>query len=414
MHPKHLKIENFTYDLPNENIAYSPKEPRDLSKLLVYKGGEVSQTVYKNIAQELPEDSVLVFNNTKVIKSRLFFQRPTGAVIEIFCLEPYGENKNFDAFFQQKENAKWICLVGKIGKWKEPQLHKTLEINGQKVTITAEIVERLEDSFVVQFSWSSSEISFLEIINAAGVTPLPPYIKRIADKHDEETYQTVYSEQEGSVAAPTAGLHFTDRIFKSLEQKGIPKLFTTLHVGAGTFMPVKSVTMDAHRMHAEMMCISQTFLEDLLSKIHATIITVGTTSTRTLESIYWMGNKIISNPEISISDLKITQWQPYEGRESFSAEKSVVALLHWMRNKNMEILSIETQIIIAPSYTFGIVKGLITNFHQPQSTLLLLVSALVGDKWKELYQYALDNDFRFLSYGDGNLLLPTIQPKIRS
>ncbi len=406
MHPRELKIENFTYDLPNENIAYTPAEPRDTSKLLVYKNGEISQDIYRNLASKLPEDTVLVFNDTRVIKSRIFFQRPTGAVIEVFCLEPYGENAHYEAFFQQKGSALWTCLIGKVGKWKEKQLTKTLDINGISVELSVEIVEKLSDAYVVQFSWMPENISFGEVIDAAGVTPLPPYIKRIADEHDEETYQTVYSENEGSVAAPTAGLHFSPDIFDRLEKKGISKLFTTLHVGAGTFMPVKSDTMDGHNMHAEVMNISVEFLEQLLAKINSKIITVGTTSTRTLESIYWMGNKIINQPDISHEQLKVTQWEPYEGMKRHSAEAAVSALMEWIKQHNETELSIETQIIIAPSYEFGIVKGLITNFHQPQSTLLLLVSALIGDRWKEIYQYALENNFRFLSYGDGSLLLP--------
>ena len=243
-------------------------------------------------------------------------------------------------------------------------------------------------------------------MDAAGVTPLPPYIKRIAEKVDEDSYQTVYSENEGSVAAPTAGLHFTQNVLDDLKKKGISSLFTTLHVGAGTFKPVKSEVMEDHVMHSEYLNITTAFLEDLAAKIHQPIITVGTTSTRTLESIYWMGNKIVQNPEISYEALKITQWQPYETEAICSAEEAIDALLKWIKNTQQDHLSIETEIIIAPGYSFKMVKGLVTNFHQPQSTLLLLVSALIGDQWKNIYQYALENDFRFLSYGDGSLLLP--------
>lgn len=406
MHPRDLKIEDFTYDLPNQNIAYHPAEPRDSSKLLVYKNGNISQDIYKNIAQQLPSDAVLVFNNTKVIKSRIFFQRPTGATIEVFCLEPYGENQNYEQHFQQKGKALWTCLVGKVGKWKEDQLHKTLQIQGKEVVLTVEKLQKIQDAYLIQFTWTPQEFTFGEIIEAAGLTPLPPYIKRMADAHDEETYQTVYSEWEGSVAAPTAGLHFTQNIFDALEARNIPRLFTTLHVGAGTFMPVKSVTMAEHPMHSETMSISLDFLDLLLSQIHSTIITVGTTSTRTLESIYWMGNKILNQPNIRLEDLKVTQWQPYEEVKRFSAEEAVAALRNWIVQRNETELSIETQIIIAPGYRFGIVGGLITNFHQPQSTLLLLVSALIGETWRDIYHYALAHDFRFLSYGDGSLLLP--------
>lgn len=406
MHPKNLKIENFTYDLPEQNIAYHSVEPRDRSKLLIYKKGEISQDFYFNIAQQLPEDAVLVFNDTKVIKSRLFFQRPTGATIEVFCLEPYENEVEYDKIFEKKGNTKWICLIGKVGKWKEKQLHKKLNIKGQEVQLSVEIVEKKADSFVVQFSWTPAEIPFGTIIEAAGNLPLPPYIKRNADSHDDETYQTIYSENKGSVAAPTAGLHFTPTILEELEAKKIPKLFTTLHVGAGTFMPVKSDTMENHNMHAEVMSISIDFLEQLLPLLSKKIIAVGTTSTRTLESLYWMGNKIVNQPNISFDDLKIKQWHPYSDIEKHPVEVAISALKLWITQHGLSQLNIETQIIIAPSYQFKVVKGLITNFHQPQSTLLLLVAALIGESWKNLYQYAIDNNFRFLSYGDGNLLLP--------
>ncbi|QCX52744.1 S-adenosylmethionine:tRNA ribosyltransferase-isomerase [Elizabethkingia sp. JS20170427COW] len=406
MHPKDLKIENFTYDLPNEKIAYAPVDPRDSSKILLYQNGTISQDIYRNISDHLPEDAVLVFNDTKVIKSRIFFQRPTGAVIEVFCLEPYGENSNYEDFFQQKGSALWTCLVGKIGKWKEKQLSKTILVNDKEVLLSVEIVDKLTDSYVIKFTWTPEEIAFGEIIDHAGVTPLPPYIKRIADKKDEETYQTVYSEHEGSVAAPTAGLHFTPAIFEKLKEKNIPSLFTTLHVGAGTFMPVKSDTMEGHHMHSEYMNITLAFLDQLYNSLDKTVISVGTTSTRTLESIFWMGNKIINCPEISYEDLKVSQWEPYETENISEAKDAVKALYGWIQKQGLDHISIETEIIIAPSYTYKIVKGLVTNFHQPQSTLLLLVSALIGEEWHKIYDYALQNDFRFLSYGDGSLLLP--------
>ena len=407
MHPRELKIENFTYDLPNEKIAYSPVNPRDTSKLMVYKNGEVSQDTYQHIGDYLPADAVLVFNDTKVIKSRIFFKNETGATIEVFCLEPYGDNVNYEANFQQQGSVLWTCLIGKVAKWRTPQLSKTLIVNGKEVILSAEIVEKLPDSYVVKLSWTPEEIAFAEVIDVAGVTPLPPYIKRIADKTDEETYQTVYSEHEGSVAAPTAGLHFTNRVLDDLRGKGISTLFTTLHVGAGTFKPVKTETMEDHIMHSECMNITVDFLEDLLSKINRPIIAVGTTSMRILESIFWMGNKLVNKPNISVEELKVTQWEPYETKEIHSAQKAVSTLIDWIKSKDETHISVETEIIIAPSYTFRIASGLVTNFHQPQSTLLLLVSALIGDRWKELYQYALDHDFRFLSYGDGSLLLPS-------
>ena len=406
MHPKYLKIEDFTYDLPNEKIAYNPVNPRDSSKLLVYKQGEISESTYRSLADHLPENTVLVFNDTKVIKSRVFFQNETGATIEVFCLEPYGENTDYELHFQQTGEAVWTCLVGKVAKWRQPILSKTIDVDGKEVVLSVEMVEKLADSYVVKFTWTPENISFGEVMDAAGVTPLPPYIKRIADKTDEETYQTVYSENEGSVAAPTAGLHFTDRVLEDFKSKGITSLFTTLHVGAGTFKPVKAEVMEDHIMHAECLNITVEFLEQLLSNIDRPIITVGTTSTRTLESIFWMGNKVANNPEIAFEDLRISQWTPYETEQMTTKEAAVKALLHWMKSKQQTHLSIETEIIIAPGYTYRISQGLITNFHQPQSTLLLLVSALIGEDWHRVYNHALENDYRFLSYGDGSLLLP--------
>lgn len=406
MHPKHLRIEDFTYDLPADKIAYNPVNPRDRSKLLVYSQEKISEDTYRNITQYLPENAVLVFNNTKVVKSRLFFKNGNGANIEVFCLEPYGEAIDYEQHFLEENSVTWICFIGKVSKWKEEKLSKSINLDGLEVNLSAEIAGKLEDAYLVKFTWSPGNIPFGKIMDAAGVTPLPPYIKRVADKIDEDSYQTVYSEHEGSVAAPTAGLHFTENILHDLEARGISSLFTTLHVGAGTFKPVKSEIMENHVMHPEYLNITTSFLKDLADKIGQPIITVGTTSTRTLESIYWMGNQIVKNPDISYDELKITQWLPYESEAVSTAEEAIFALLNWIKNTQQDHLSIETEIIIAPGYSFKIVKGLITNFHQPQSTLLLLVSALIGDEWKNIYGYALQNDFRFLSYGDGSLLLP--------
>lgn len=406
MHPKHLKIEDFTYDLPAEKIAYNPVNPRDQSKLLVYKDKKISENIYRNICDYLPENAVLVFNDTKVVKSRLFFKNENGANIEVFCLEPYGEAIDYEQHFLEQNSVTWICFIGKVSKWREQHLAKIINLDGTQVKLCAEIVGKLAEAYLVKFTWSPGEIPFGKVMDAAGVTPLPPYIKRVAEKVDEDAYQTVYSENEGSVAAPTAGLHFTERVLNDFEEKGISSLFTTLHVGAGTFKPVKSEVMEDHIMHAEYLNITTDFLEDLITKIQQPIITVGTTSTRTLESIYWMGNKIAKNPEISYEELKITQWLPYETEAVATVEEAVNALLNWIKNTNQDHLSIETEIIIAPGYSFKIVKGLITNFHQPQSTLLLLVSALIGNDWRRIYDHALENDFRFLSYGDGSLLLP--------
>lgn len=406
MHPKDLKISDFTYDLPNDRIAYQPVNPRDTSKLLIYKNGELSHDVYYQLENYLTDEDVLVFNDTKVIKARVLFQRETGSIIEVFCLEPDEEFTDYSIHFKQTKSVRWKCLVGKAAKWKEQFLHKELKIQGQKVILSAEIIEKQADAYIIELSWDPEDISFGEVIEAAGQTPLPPYIKRQIEKKDEDTYQTVYSSHEGSVAAPTAGLHFSKRILDGLEKKNISTLFTTLHVGAGTFKPVKSERMEDHVMHNEWMNITVDLLENILKNTEKRIICVGTTSTRTLESIYWMGNKICNQPAITFHELQVTQWEPYEGMKEYTVQEAITALIQWIQNTGQDHLVIETGIIIAPSYSFKIVKGLITNFHQPQSTLLLLVSALVGEKWRTIYQYAMDNEFRFLSYGDGSLLLP--------
>ncbi|MGH2645035.1 MAG: S-adenosylmethionine:tRNA ribosyltransferase-isomerase, partial [Chitinophagaceae bacterium] len=379
MHPKDLAIEDFSYDLPPEKIALYPANPRDSSKLLIFNKGSISEDIYRNIDNYLPSDSTLVFNDTRVIKARVLFQKPTGAGIEIFCLEPFEKFKEYESLFQQTGSVLWTCMIGKAGKWKEKQLSKTILIDSAEVMLTARLTEKLSDSYVVQFSWIPSHYSFGEVISTAGVTPLPPYIKRSANKGDEISYQTVYSEHDGSVAAPTAGLHFTKEMMNHLHKKDIPTLFTTLHVGAGTFKPVKSNTMEGHIMHTEWMNISVEFLEGLLENRGRKIISVGTTSTRTLESIYWMGNKILNNKNINDTDLQISQWEVYEPQKINSVQDTLTALIDWVRNRHETHLTIETGIIIAPEYKFKIVNGLITNFHQPKSTLLLLVAALMGD-----------------------------------
>ncbi|MCO6498701.1 MAG: S-adenosylmethionine:tRNA ribosyltransferase-isomerase [Chitinophagaceae bacterium] len=406
MHPKDLSIHDFTYELPDERIALFPVHPRDSSKLLVYKDGQISEDTYRNLADYLPPDAALVFNDTRVVKSRVLFPKETGAVIEIFCLEPLEKYTDYNLLFQQTGSSVWKCMIGKAGKWKEKQLTRTIRINNTDVTLRAELIDRLPEAFVVKFSWTPETFSLGDILSAAGVTPLPPYIKRKATEEDETDYQTVYSAHEGSVAAPTAGLHFTDEMLEGFHKKGISTLFTTLHVGAGTFKPVKSDTMEGHHMHAEWMNITTDFLEQLLINIDKKIISVGTTATRTLESIYWMGNKILNHPAIKEEDLRISQWEVYNMQKIHDAGDAIKALLQWMKRKDEKHLMIETEIIIVPGYQFKIVKGLITNFHQPQSTLLLLVAALVGEQWKKIYDYALSNNFRFLSYGDGSLILP--------
>lgn len=405
MHPKDISIEDYTYDLPDERIALYPATPRDSSKLLVYHQGKISEDIYRNIDRHFPQDATLVFNDTKVIKSRILFPKKSGAVIEIFCLEPFAQFTDYAIFFQQKESALWKCMIGKAGKWKEKHLAKKIVVDNKEVTLVAELIDKLPDAYVVKFSWDPATFSLGEVINAAGVTPLPPYIKRAAGKADEQRYQTVYSSHEGSVAAPTAGLHFTSELMDRFHQEGIPMLFTTLHVGAGTFKPVKSATMEGHFMHTEWMNVTVGFLEALLKNINRKIISVGTTSTRTLESIYWMGNKILNGKITRIDELKITQWEVYDVKTTHQPDDCIESLIAWMKDSRMDHLMIETGIIIAPGYKFKVIDGLITNFHQPKSTLLLLVAAIAGADWKKIYTYALENEFRFLSYGDGCLIL---------
>lgn len=407
MHPKNLSITDFNYNLPEEKIAVYPLSQRDQSKLLIYKNGNISEDIYKNIADHLPENSFLVFNDTKVIKARILFQKTTGAVIEIFCLEPYEKINDYAIVFQQKNSAKWKCMIGGAGKWKEKVLEKKVLINGEEIVLKAVLVEKLSDAYVVELSWHPGNYSFAEIIEQAGEMPLPPYIKRKAEKSDTEKYQTIYSHYEGSVAAPTAGLHFTEEIFSSFKSKNIKVNFVTLHVGAGTFKPVKSANMEGHEMHAEWIDVSTKFILQLLENISNPVFCVGTTSVRTLESLYWMGLKAFLNPEIELDNLKINQWEVYEEllqNNLCSVSEALKSLLAVLEKKKSNRLFIQTQIIIAPGYDFKIADGIITNFHQPKSTLLLLVSAMIGDKWKDMYEYALNNGFRFLSYGDGCLI----------
>lgn len=407
MHPKSLSISNFDYPLPEEKIAIYPLQKRDQSKLLIYKNGTISQDIYHNISDHLPKNSFLVFNDTRVIKARILFQKITGAVIEIFCLEPYEKIKDYAVVLSKTNSAKWKCMIGGAGKWKEKILTKEFLLNGEKIILKAALIKKLNDAYVVELSWTPGKYSFAEIIEEAGVTPLPPYIKRKAEASDAERYQSIYSVHEGSVAAPTAGLHFTKEIFSSLKEKKINTGFVTLHVGAGTFKPVKSATMEGHEMHSEWIDVSVPFIEQLINHLSDGVFCVGTTSVRTVESLYWMGLKTILNPEINLEDLKINQWDVYEEplqNNDCSPEIALQSLLNYLKKSKTNKLFIQTQIIIAPGYHFKITRGIITNFHQPKSTLLLLIAAIIGDKWKEVYQYALSHEFRFLSYGDGCLL----------
>lgn len=407
MHPKDLSIEEFNYELPEEKIATHPLPERDQSKLLIYRNGNISEDIYKNIANHLPEKSFVVFNDTRVIKARILFQKPSGSVIEIFCLEPHEKINDYAVVLQQENKTRWKCMIGGAGKWKEKLLKKSFSIDGKIVMLTAELIEKLSDAYVVELSWNPGQYSFSEIIEHAGNTPLPPYIKRKATEDDAEKYQTIYSAHEGSVAAPTAGLHFTAEVFQSFKKKNINKGFVTLHVGAGTFKPVKAIKMEGHEMHAEWIDVTTDFLKLLCTNISEGIYCVGTTSLRTIESLYWMGFKTIIHPDLSFEELGIHQWDVYEKEwagSQFNAEDCLRSLIQYLEKQNLDRLFIQTQIIIAPGYTFKIVRGIITNFHQPKSTLLLLVAAMIGNEWIKIYDYALENNFRFLSYGDGCLI----------
>ena len=407
MHPKHLSIKDFTYHLPEEKIAFHPLADRDSSKLLVYQNGNIQESIYQKIAEYIPADSLLVFNNTKVVAARLLFQKPSGGVIEIFCLEPHEHYADITTAMLQPKNVLWKCLIGGASKWKRGQiLEKRIDLTN--TILQCRFIERKTDCFIVELSWDSS-VSFAEILHQAGAIPLPPYIKRDVDETDAERYQTVYAKHNGSVAAPTAGLHFTPEIFSRLKEKNIQTDFVTLHVGAGTFKPVNAETMENHEMHAEYIDVTIEFIENLILNLNNTIVAVGTTSLRTIESLYWMGVKqspvsnlqsAVGNPELCVS-----QWEPYENDDNtISAADALNALLKWMKKNKLNRLVGKTQILIAPGYKPKIANALITNFHQPQSTLLLLVSALIGEGWKSVYEFALENNYRFLSYGDGNLL----------
>lgn len=407
MHPKNLSIDDFDYNLPEEKIAVYPLAQRDESKLLIYKNGHITEDIYRNIADHLPKNSFLIFNDTKVIKARILFKKVTGAVIEIFCLEPYEKINDYAVVLSQKNSTKWKCMIGGAGKWKEKFLEKEIQIGTDKIILKAQLVEKLSDAYVVELSWDPGDHSFAEIIDHAGETPLPPYIKRKAEASDSEKYQTIYSHYEGSVAAPTAGLHFTKEIFSSLKKKNIDTGFVTLHVGAGTFKPVKSSSMEGHEMHAEWIDVPLKFIRQLTENLSNDIFCVGTTSVRTVESLYWMGVKTFLYPEIKFEQLKINQWEVYEGelfKTNLSANESLTSLCNYLTTKNLNRLFIQTQIIVAPGYSYKITNGIVTNFHQPKSTLLLLVAAMIGDNWKKMYDYALKNNFRFLSYGDGCLI----------
>lgn len=400
--PKHIRISEYNYALPDERIAKFPLVERDKSKLLVYRHGEVTEDVFTALPNYLPKGSLMVFNNTKVIQARLHFRKETGALIEIFCLEPISPN-DYVLNFQQTEHAAWLCMIGNLKKWKEGSLRKELSVKGQCITLTATRGESRGTSHWVDFSWDNPEVTFADILEVFGELPIPPYLNRDTQESDKETYQTVYSKIKGSVAAPTAGLHFTPRVFDALKEKGIDCEELTLHVGAGTFKPVKSEEIEGHEMHTEYISVSRATIENLIAH-NGEAIAVGTTSVRTLESLYYIGVALAENPDAREDELHVRQWQPYETQPGTTAVEALKHIAAYLERNRMETLHSSTQIIIAPGYEYKIVKAMVTNFHQPQSTLLLLVSAFVKGDWHRIYDYALEHDFRFLSYGDSSLL----------
>ncbi len=399
--PKHIRISEYNYPLPDERIAKFPLPVRDQSKLLVYRHGEVSETLFHHLPDLLPAEGLMVFNNTKVIQARLHFRKETGALIEVFCLEPI-QPGDYVLNFQQTEHAAWLCLVGNLKKWKAGSLHRRISVGADSVTLSAIRCEAHGTGHRIEFSWDSNH-TWAEILEATGELPIPPYLNRKTEESDLTTYQTVYSKIKGSVAAPTAGLHFTPGVLEALDKHGIDREEVTLHVGAGTFKPVKSEEIGDHDMHTEHIAVHRHTIEKLLAH-KGKAIAVGTTSVRTLESLYYMGLLAMEGRE----DLHVDQWMPYSlpQAEPTPVDTALQALLSYLEAHDTEVLHSSTRIIIAPGYRFHIVEAMVTNFHQPQSTLLLLVSAFVNGNWKSIYDYALDHDFRFLSYGDSSLLIP--------
>ncbi len=401
---RNIKIRDYNYPLPDERIAKFPLPVRDQSKLLVYRHGEISEDHFYNLPDYLPGNALMVFNNTKVIQARLLFHKETGAQIEVFCLEPVEPN-DYVLSFQQTGHCAWLCLIGNLKKWKEGTLHKRFVIDGEEVTLNATRGACHGTSHWVDFSWDNDKFTFADILEHAGELPIPPYLNRKTEESDKETYQTIYSKIKGSVAAPTAGLHFTERVLDSLRKKGVDMEELTLHVGAGTFKPVKSEEIAGHEMHTEFISVHRQTIEKLIAH-QGEAIAVGTTSVRTLESLYYIGVTLTKHPDATEEELHVSQWTPYDSDTKMSTVEALEQIRLYLQRHGLETLDTSTQIIIAPGYDYHIVKAMVTNFHQPQSTLLLLVSAFVKGDWKSIYRYALGHDFRFLSYGDSSLLIP--------
>ena len=404
METKHIQIKDYNYELPDGRIAKFPIAQRDHSKLLVYNKGNVSEDMFYNIANYLPKGSLMIFNNTRVIQARIHFRKETGALIEVFLLEP-AQPADYEQMFQTTKQCSWLCMVGNLKKWKEGSLKRTFEINGFEVTLTAMRSHEQGTSQWVDFHWDDAKVTFADILEHAGELPIPPYLNRETQESDKITYQTVYSKIKGSVAAPTAGLHFTDDVLHSIDGHGIDREELTLHVGAGTFKPIKSEEIAGHDMHTEYISVRRETLEKLI-KHDACAIAVGTTSVRTLESLYYIGVRLGNNPNATEEELHIDQWEPYDANPQLKPVEALQNIVDYLDKNGMTSFHGSTQIIIAPGYKYKIVKMLVTNFHQPQSTLLLLVSAFVNGDWRKIYDYALAHDFRFLSYGDSSLLIP--------
>lgn len=405
-HPKYLAIEDYNYNLPDDKIAKYPLSNRDDSKLLVYKNGKIETDAYKQIVNYLPQNSAIIFNETKVVNARLFFQKATGGKLEIFCLEPDERYHDVQTAMTQSGEVYWKCLIGGANKWKDGSALTLVEPIAN-TTLQAHLVKQVDGAYIIHFTWDNT-FSFSEILSLAGQLPIPPYLNRKSEKQDLDTYQTMFANHEGSVAAPTAALHFTPHIINALVKENITPLKVTLHVGAGTFKPVKAATMEAHDMHPEFLEVDLSFVKSLLAykNNQQKTIAVGTTSVRTLESLYWIGNQFALGYKVDLEQIAVPQWMPYEQEQTVSAITALEAVITYMESQQIDRLITRTQIIIAPGYSFKIVDNIITNFHQPQSTLLLLVSAFIGEDWRMVYDYALNNDIRFLSYGDGSLLFP--------
>jgi S-adenosylmethionine:tRNA ribosyltransferase-isomerase len=399
-HPKTIAISDYTYELPDNKIAQFPLRERDASKLLVFKSNKIEDATYKMLPIYLPKGALMVLNETKVVPARLIFHKSTGAKIEIFCLEPTAAYPDMQVALGQKNEVYWKCMIGGANKWKGDEILIAKTENG--IILEAKKINFDTDSFVIYFKWSDSTVSFAEILEIFGAIPLPPYMNRAAESDDTTTYQTVFAKYEGSVAAPTAGLHFTKKLFHELELNQIEVKKITLHVGAGTFKQVKTASLEEHHMHAEWIDVPINIILDLIN--NSDIIAVGTTVMRTLESLYWIGVKLLLNKNVEWNQIALNQWEVYELEDHFSKKDALQALHQYAIKNNWDRIVTKTQILIAPPYNPKVINYLVTNFHQPQSTLLLLISSIVGKNWQKIYQHALINDYRFLSYGDGCLL----------